>query len=67
MTHLAIHEEDMFAIGDMGKTMTRRRTMSLARVAANGAPRRARRPSPVTGCLSAEHPVGLFADRTRHG
>ena len=35
------------------------------RVAVNGVPRWARRPSHVTGCFSAEHPVGLFTVRTR--
>ena len=37
-----------------------------SRVAVNGAPRWTRRPSLVTGCFSAEHPAGLFTDRTRH-
>jgi len=35
-----------------------------ARVAANGAPRRARSRAPWAS-LFGEHPVGLFADRTR--
>jgi len=38
-----------------------------SRVAPNGAPRRARRPRPVTGCFSVEHPVGLFGDGPRSG
>jgi len=37
-----------------------------ARVAANGAPRLARRRGPWQ-TLFAEHLVGLFADRTRYG
>jgi hypothetical protein len=37
----------------------------VLRVAVNGALRRARRSSPVTGWLSTEHPVALFTVRTR--